>query len=348
MSTEMMAFLVGFLLIKNVIGFDWCILPGMVHLRYFDTCSDFVNYSSNSIEFEGMKGEWENIQILIEYNNETDGELRYMINDLVNTTNNEIISKDEIMVYQVGHVNCSETTRYPGSGGGWRPDPMFTLTNDTYGDSISMSNEYSQILWISINIPYQSKTQIYTGIITIYINDESVNIPVSLNVWDISVPNTLESAFQTVFNFNEYVLTQFYNSSEYNITEMTYKYYDLLTEYRIPPDNTYISNPRSISDYEYLSTKTQWFNLEDIQSKANSYQSSILKTPNILHNHGILHDSQCTNYTEYQINMMINSLNNTIQELISKNIPLNMTYVYGFDEVSPSCQPGMTQYCLIQ
>jgi len=112
---------------------------------------------------------------------------------------------------------------------------------------------------------------IYIGSVTLYMEPSHsvlVSIPIGLEVWDIVVPTTKESKFQTVFSFSETVLSNFYNASVYNLTEIKYKFFDMLTSYRIPPDELYQSSPRPIDDYYYLSTVTQWMNIEDVQNQA--------------------------------------------------------------------------------
>ena len=46
---------------------NYCIVPPTVHIRYNNTCDNFLNISSpnNQINWAGMIGEAENIQLLI-------------------------------------------------------------------------------------------------------------------------------------------------------------------------------------------------------------------------------------------------------------------------------------------
>ena len=355
---------------------EFCILPATVHIPYNATCDQFSNISRSNINWAMSQGEYENVQLLIYFPPATTApspvNMTYQFSNLSSADGTHSFSP-QLSVYQVGHVFCNATTRYGGSGGGWRPDPLFEISSTSvYSSNIPLSTPYlvtkeslktttnvknannnninndkilkhsnagyadpappsnlelfSTTVWMTLFIPYDTPSMTFYGSIDFKFNNGSSDtighVPINVTVWDIKMPNTKESDFQTAFSFDESTLSSFYNSTKYNLTEMKYKYFDLLTKSRIPPDELYMSSPRVLSDYYYLSKVTSYANLEDVESHIGS---------------------QCSNFSDSQINSVFESLNDTIVGLTDADI-LNISYVYGFDEADQSeCESGVYQ-----
>ena len=257
-------------------GIEWCIVSSASHILYNETCTEWSS-STNNITIEAMKGEYENIQLIINPStiptNISISAFDQLLIPSITPDHPPILSHTLFTFYQVAHVHCSETTRYGGSGGGWRPDPLFPLDPETYGDTLPLSTTNSQVIHISIGpIPDNAAPGMYTGKILVYFTNSAlpeIQIPVQLQVLNITIPSILESSFQTIFSFSDGALSPFYDSTKYNFTAMKYQYFNFLADYRIPPDEIYQSTPRAVDDYIYLSSTTQWANLEDIQATAN-------------------------------------------------------------------------------
>jgi len=148
-------FILTHITVTEAFSLSYCVVPPAVHIRSNESCfTPSINqYASTNIDWAGMKGEYENTQILLTTNSSSAVNISFTISSLVNSTLSYDIPSSMLTVFQVGHVNCSETTRYPGSGGGWRPDPLFELTDDMYGTNIVMVSNYSQTLWVTVQIP---------------------------------------------------------------------------------------------------------------------------------------------------------------------------------------------------
>ena len=310
---------------------EWCIVSSASHILYNETCSDWSS-STNNITIEAMKGEYQNIQLIINPSsiptNISISAFDLVAIPTITPDDPPILPHTLFTFYQVAHVNCSETTRYEGSGGGWRPDPLFPLDPNTYGDTLPLSSTKSQVIHISIGpIPDNAAPGMYTGKILVHFTNSAlpqIQIPLQLQVLNITIPSTLESSFQTIFSFSDGALSPFYDSTKYNLTAMKYQYFDILTDYRIPPDELYQSTPRAVDDYIYLSSTTQWANLEDIQATAN-----IIATSMNLSNSS----STCGPWPQVVIDKVMDQLNVSISELQSRHISIDNLYVYGFDEL---------------
>lgn len=313
------------LLLSRVQGdTDLCVLPSTVHVRQNDTCSSLSGITRDAINWAGMKGEVEAIQILIEGvppSANLSANLSLQFSDLTQQFGVGQISSSSLQWWQVGYVNCKETTRYPGSGGGWRPDPLLAPING----EISLEANKSQPLWVTVTIPSSSIAGNYVGSVSVTISTNGASMAIQtliyLVVWDITLPSLKDAKFPAVFSFSDSSLTPYYP----NITTVKPSYYNLLVEQRVASNDIYQGVPSSDDDYAFLSAAgVQYLGLVDVDAIANMVTGQT----------GLR--GACHNYSDDDVNKVIKYLQPYVDKYDKLGYLDNM-YVYGFDEVAAEC-----------
>lgn len=311
---------------------EWCVLPSTVHVLQNQSCSSFADLAALDVDIAAMKGETENRQIIVKLNNISGNAYSEIyFKPLVHQTlPSFVISNTSWQYWQVCYVNCKETIRYEGSGGGWRPDPLL----DPPEDGVALMEGMSQPLWIGLNVPRNVPAGLYTGQIEIVVsvNEESptlITIPVFVGVWNITVPTIRNANFSSIFSFTYENLAQFYNGTLTD--EMKRDYFSFVDQQRLPGDLLYMGEPRILEDYQILEAEgAQWMNLLDVSDAAR------------VDSVGQGNVKDCSNYSESQISHMLNVLTPAV-DLVERLGLLNRSYVYGFDEAEVSCENGVRQ-----
>ena len=156
-------------------------------------------------------------------------------------------------------------------------------------------------------------------------------------------------------------VARYYPGIDWNTTK--YKWFDFFLQHRIPPDEIYSGTFRDEAELEYLISKgVRRFALVDVNSflAAESHRGKMIVEPGAsdatapmrstvngpYHAHG-LHaslqpDGSCTNYTESQVQTLVQALQPVVTYLESRQA-LDAGYVYGWDENPPDCEPQIRQ-----
>ena len=303
---------------------DLCVLPSTVHVGQNETCSSLSGITRDAINWAGMKGEQEAIQILVEGvppSANLSANLSLQFSDLTQQFGVGQIPSSSLQWWQVGYVNCKETTRYPGSGGGWRPDPLLVPMNG----GVLLEADNSQPLWVTITIPSSSLAGNYVGSVSVTVLSNgagmSTQIPIYLVVWDITLPSLKDAKFPAIFSFSDNALKPYYT----NVTAVKQSYYKLLVEQRVASNELYQGVPSPDDDYATLfDAGVQYLGLVDVDGV-------VIKVTGQTGLRGA-----CHNYTNDDVNKVINYLQPYIDKY-DKLGYLNNMYVYGFDEVAAEC-----------
>ena len=223
---------------------------------------------------------------------------------------------------QVGYVFCNQSGRYAGSGGGWRSDPLLPVTDDGF----TVPTSTAQSIWITLHVPSDATPGMYTGSVDLILSSStSITIPVTVNVWNITLPTLRQSHIGTAWSgawTPEYFAP--YYGSQWNATA----WYNLFVQHRMPPDSIYLSTPRPMSDLVYLaSAGANYFALIDVNALSTEEGVSVLSGD----------DDACPyNYTQSYVDLLIATLQPTVDQLRALNIS-QYAYVYGFDEEPATC-----------
>ena len=245
----------------------FCFLPSSVDVQLTSSCSDFP-VANDTITLFAAKNSKVSFQILLDPTPQS------------HTNNLEFKDTDDysFSYNQVGYVNVTNTTRYNQQRIGWLPDPLITAGNmgDTATSATYCESGISCTFFVEVDISADATAGAFTGEVDLLYNDGNSNIPYVITIWDFALPNLKDSKFTSLFvastsdamhtlNLDQ-DLNNIYEETGYTV-ELKEKYYNMLTEARIPPDDLYLSSPRPLEDYQYLSSVGQrLFGVLDVSS----------------------------------------------------------------------------------
>lgn len=177
------------------------------------------------ISVDAAKGEYESKQIII---SAKDKKLVYTVETFeLQNADGEKFSKENIEVFHEKYLNLTSKYDDTDTPLGRYPDALIPYENIVEaGENVVEPNE-NQGVFFRFNVPIDQKAGLYTGKAKITIGGESKEIPITLNVWDLTVSE--ENHSRSLF------LTRWYQSSgELDTTQaMLDKYTNALYEYRL-------------------------------------------------------------------------------------------------------------------
>lgn len=177
------------------------------------------------ISVDAAKGEYESKQVIIFAK---DKKLVYTVEIFeLQNADGEKFSKENIEVFHEKYLNLTSKYDDTDTPLGRYPDALIPYENIVEaGENVVEPNE-NQGLFFRFNVPIDQKAGLYTGKAKITIGGESKEIPITLNVWDLTVSE--ENHSRSLF------LTRWYQSSgELDTTQaMLDKYTNALYEYRL-------------------------------------------------------------------------------------------------------------------
>ena len=325
-------------LTRAVLGdFEWCIAPSTVHVLQNETCKSLETIITKEFDVYGMQGEEESQQLLIEtrgWGTERNMTSNVTLSfDTFMDTNGVDPVRDNPIIswWQVGYVYCKPTTRYPGSGGGWRPDPLLSPSNG----GVVLESEITQPLWISVKIPNNFPPGTYNSSVTVEMSGkegaaERITIPVMLTVWKIQLPLLSKSKFPAIFSFNKNALNPVYGN---NVTDIAKKFEDLLIDQRMGGNNLYTTVPTDLTEAKYLANAgVQWISLFDVYGASSNSRELQHAMTDVR--------GACLNFTNDLIQKVIQILTPSITSAQQMNI-LDKMFVYGFDEAPAICEESI-------
>jgi hypothetical protein len=291
---------------------EWCVLPGTVQILQNYTCFT-LPYAAKTIDLAGMQGERESVQILLRVPASASPMTLAGIGvQLPGTTST---------VRQVGYVNCSYNPREPGSGGGWRPDPLLPL--EPKGTTLLPG--VATPLWLTIGLPADDqRSGELNGTVALSFADAgiaSIRIPAKANVWPLRLPSPLElhKSFGEIWSFDLGNVKQVYAADHTPLTDLRFQ--AMMTDALLPPDALYKHAPyANLSNYSYLASSGAYLlNLGDIGTDGPGCP---------------------TNYSEAEVAATLATLKPAF-DFIARLDPTGKStrpYVYGYDEQPESCE----------
>lgn len=188
--------------------------------------TSYEDIRTDGIRILAAKNEYESAQIILSATGEEGRDVRYevKVNDL--TCGTEKLSASNASVFHEKYIRVSITSEEAG----WYPDALVPYENiKEAGENVVEAGD-NQGLYVRWYIPADQAAGVYTGNVTVTVGEESTNVPVTLEVRDITV--SLENHTQSVF-LNEWY---FYRGELDSTQEMFDKYNETLIEYRLNPN----------------------------------------------------------------------------------------------------------------
>ena len=333
-----------------------CVVPSTFEVRPHSTCSDVPTSLTGGCaapiaSISAQRGETEDIQLLLRKGSDIDDpkggvqNVSIMLEHLPLEDGKSVEAMVTASVYRVGYVYAAHTPRYPGSGGGWRPDPLLPLKAE---QTFSVPSGVAQAIWISFRVSKDAAPGNYTNasVVLTYeyassgLSDTKANgiitVPLSIEVFDLTLPSMSETRLGSAWSgsWTSSAFAPYLPGGASSWDEKTKeKWFDMMIDHRMPPDSIYLTKQRSLADYVYMASKgVKWFSILDV-SKLSLNDIQEIKRP---HFGGVT--GTCRNFTDAYVEHMIATLKPIVQGLESKGL-LDRAYVYGFDENPASCEP---------
>ena len=193
--------------------------------------------ASAEMFMDAMKGETESIQLMITAKEEVTS-FNVTAGDLVATSGDGKIEKSNVEIFAERYIETkTPSMEHPRTADmfiGFYPDALVPIDKYVKKKENKIAEGLNQGIWFNVNIPTDAKSGDYEAKITVSVNDEEIELPLKLKVYDLVMPNE-------VHNTNSFGL--WYHYIQYgegeNITDDTYSnYYWYLANKRITP--TYI------------------------------------------------------------------------------------------------------------
>ncbi len=217
-------------------------------------------YGSGKVEIKSAKNEFESFQVVVTAPEQNIQVVNVVIPDLIGK-NGAKIGKNNIKLFRAEYVRVRRSTRRAELGPGLYPDPLVPFINSLTGKSIEPRRQFqkrwgepvttighemyavpfevfrgqNQPIWVDVYIPKNIPDGVYNGEVTITAaGNISARIPVSLTVWDFTLPDgpTHKNHFGGLYNISRYFDVK-RNSEEFNQIEM--RYCQAMAENRINP-----------------------------------------------------------------------------------------------------------------
>eukprot|EP00730_Choanoeca_flexa_P017219 TRINITY_DN8261_c0_g1_i1.p1 TRINITY_DN8261_c0_g1~~TRINITY_DN8261_c0_g1_i1.p1 ORF type:complete len:409 (+),score=70.28 TRINITY_DN8261_c0_g1_i1:54-1280(+) len=285
-----------------------CIVPSLVHLKPEYNCS-FLNASGQtSLELHMQRAESEAVIIAYEAATNVTG-LKVTVEELPE----EVTAQSFVM----GYIFTTATTRYDGSGGGWRSDPLFP----TSSTGIDVKSGDLQGFWVEFTTTLAASPA--TTNVTIIISDGSgvlATFTCQITVHPVTVPTLADSTIGTAWSGT------WSSDAAPNVLFDKMAYFDLMLSHRMPPDSIY--HARNFSDYQIMQQAgAQHYAILNINTALQKGSGPV--TENVSCSRGTITDD------------MLNTAMDTLDDMLTKlkaESALGPAYVYGWDEYPDDCE----------
>lgn len=214
---------------------------------------NYADKGKAELSFKMAKNETEGAQIIfVPYKN---SEYNAIIEkDLVSQKGNRIY-KSNVNVYAQHYVNVQvATTSFPL---GYYPDALVPMRNYLEKRDNKVKAGENQGIYVTVKTSEQTPADVYKGNMLLVVNDEIINVPITVEVWDFTVPE--ERHAKTAFAIWE---SQIFPEELDNSEEMLKKYYEFFVERRVTP--SYLPTYESGDMKTYVELVKEYTLREDI------------------------------------------------------------------------------------
>jgi hypothetical protein len=131
---------------------------------------------------------------------------------------------------------------------GWYPDPLLDVPA---GGIPLVPTNFTQPIYVELCIPYDAPAANYTGSVRLTSQQASeIDVPIKVEVWDISIPRTNESAaFNTAFRFGAHGMMSAWYPKGTPPSAQWSDWFPFLAKHRIPADDIYTHTPPTTSEF---------------------------------------------------------------------------------------------------
>ena len=191
-----------------------------------------------------------------------------------------IISKNQITARKVEYIEVVWPTDGYGKQG-WYPDPLPLLD-----EPINLQTGKNHPFFITVKIPADAVPGDYTGSIQLTAGNWSREIPVSVRVWNFTLPE--KPNMRSSFGMGTAIIRDYHNlETDEELREVTDKYYSMMAEYKIAPTAPFSLYPMELkidgldwsggiftSDTVYAGEKALKVTDNDVESSIEAYTTA--------------------------------------------------------------------------
>jgi len=169
-----------------------------------------------------------------------------------------VISKEHFTVRKVAYIEVVRPTDDYGKPG-WYPDPLPILSKP-----VNLQTGKNQTFFITVKIPADAGPGEYEGAVQLVAGDWSRDIPISVKVWNFSIPE--KTSMRSSFGMHTDMIRDYHNlESLDDLREVIDKYYGMMAEYKIAPTAPFSLYPMQV-DIEGLEWTGGVFTGEEVHS----------------------------------------------------------------------------------
>ena len=220
----------------------WC-APATQKIRPLTSKTEYAEVSDTKLDIKTGKAEYESGQIIITATRDIKS-YDLELSDLTKEGDSSVtFSKENIAVYNQKYINVEQAYEYndPRSTPGEYPDALIPMEKaKKYGEnSVTLGNgvsERNQGIWVTFHTPLNTQAGKYTGNFKLTADGETVDVPVSLTVWDFDFAQNYTARNCFLYE-NSYIGWGELDTSQ----DMHDAYGDALLEFRVQP-HIYVSD----------------------------------------------------------------------------------------------------------
>lgn len=177
---------------------------------------------SAALTYYAVKNEYESSQLML---TAKDNISAYFLEVSDLTSGSNVLSKDNFTVYMEKFVTVSDVSEY---GTYTRPDALIPQDAALEHDELSIATGNNGGLWVTVYVPADTPAGTYTGNFKLAVENVSVDIPVSVTVYNYELPETTSGRSLFSWRYNRVGAGELDSSNE-----MMETYYEFFKDYRI-------------------------------------------------------------------------------------------------------------------
>lgn len=217
--------------------------PATQKIRPLTAKAEYASIAETALDIQTGKSEYESGQIIITATRDIKS-YDLELSDLTKEGDSSVtFSKENIAVYNQKYINVEQAYEYndPRSTPGEYPDALIPMEKaKKYGEnSVTLGNgvsERNQGIWVTFHTPLNTQAGQYTGNFKLTADGETVDVPVSLTVWDFDFAQNYTARNCFLYE-NSYIGWGELDTSQ----DMHDAYGDALLEFRVQP-HIYVSD----------------------------------------------------------------------------------------------------------
>lgn len=230
-----------------------------LQVKVINTLERFAPFATvtgtDRVELFAARNEYEGFQFVVTAGTRSISNVRVEVSPLQNAQGDVL---DQVEIFRQRYVQVSTPSPdSPYEPQLW-PDILLPAANVHKGVSTAyrafprnLSAGENMPVWVDIRIPTGAKPGQYVGKVTISSDSTaSVEVPVSLTVWDFALPQ--RSPLRTVFGTNDYRIAEIYNFERTeNLPEnnrLLRAYSDFLLDHYLSPETLWDASPEVDAD----------------------------------------------------------------------------------------------------